>query len=55
MVGPAMLAVRYHEFGGRDVLRVEDVDPLAPAVDEVLVDVKAVGVNPCDALRRQGL
>lgn len=50
-----MLAVRYHEFGGRDVLRVEDVDPLSPAVDELLVEVEAVGVNPCDALRRQGL
>lgn len=50
-----MRAARYHEFGDPDVLAIEDVDPLEPRGDEVRIDVAAAGVNPCDALRREGL
>jgi NADPH:quinone reductase-like Zn-dependent oxidoreductase len=48
-------AARYHEFGGPEVLHVEEVEPLEPRADEVRVRVAAAGVNPCDALRREGL
>jgi NADPH2:quinone reductase len=50
-----MRAIRYHEFGDRSVLQVEEDDQLTPEADEVLIETKAIGVNPCDALRRQGL
>jgi NADPH2:quinone reductase len=50
-----MRVVRYHEFGGPDVLCLEETAPLDPRSDEVRVDVRACGVNPCDSLRREGL
>lgn len=50
-----MRAVRYHEFGDPTVMNVEDIEPLDPAPDEVRVAVEAAGINPCDALRREGL
>ena len=50
-----MRAVRYHEFGEPDVLQIEEVDRLDPEGDEVLLRTHAIGVNPCDALRREGL
>jgi NADPH:quinone reductase-like Zn-dependent oxidoreductase len=50
-----MRAIRYHEFGGPEVLAVESVPTLDPDPDEVRVRVVAAGVNPCDALRREGL
>jgi len=49
-----MRAVRVHETGGPEVLRVEEVpDPIA-APDELLVDVEAVGVNFIEIYQRQG-
>ena len=50
-----MRAIRYHEFGDRTVLQLEEPDRLTPGTDEVLIETRAIGVNPCDALRRQGL
>lgn len=50
-----MRAIRYHEFGDRNVLQLEEPERLTPGTDEVLIETKAIGVNPCDALRRQGL
>ncbi len=50
-----MRAVRYTEFGPPSVLNVENIDPLEPKPNEVRVSVDAAGVNPCDALRREGL
>ncbi|RXK47901.1 quinone oxidoreductase family protein [Halorientalis pallida] len=50
-----MRVARYHEFGAPDVIEVEEIEPLEPRSDEVRVSVEAAGVNPCDALRRQGL
>jgi NADPH:quinone reductase-like Zn-dependent oxidoreductase len=50
-----MRVARYHEFGPPNVIEIEDIEPLEPQDDEVRVSVEAAGVNPCDALRRQGL
>lgn len=49
-----MRAVRYHEHGRADVLEVDEVERPEPAVDEVLVDVRAASVNPVDVLLRAG-
>src|SRR5262249_20896817 len=53
--GNAMKAIRFHEFGGPEVLRYEDVAVPEPAVGEVLVRVFAAGVNPIDWKARAGL
>lgn len=49
-----MRAIRFHEHGGPEVLTVDDVEPPEPEPDEVLVDVRAVGVNPVDTYFREG-
>ncbi|MDT8914600.1 NADP-dependent oxidoreductase [Amycolatopsis sp. PS_44_ISF1] len=47
-------AVRYSEHGGIDVLRVADVPRPHPGPGEVLVEVKAAGINPGEAAIREG-
>ncbi|MEU6198735.1 NADP-dependent oxidoreductase [Streptomyces sp. NPDC047061] len=47
-------AVRYDEFGGIDVLRVDDVERPVPGDGQVLVRVKAAGINPSEAAIRTG-
>jgi NADPH2:quinone reductase len=47
-------AVRYDEFGDRDVLHVVDVPMPEPGPGEVLVAVRAAGVNPGEAAIRRG-
>jgi NADPH:quinone reductase-like Zn-dependent oxidoreductase len=47
-------AVRYNEFGGIDVLDVVEVDRPVPGPGEVLVQVKAAGINPGEAAIRTG-
>ncbi|MFE4462652.1 NADP-dependent oxidoreductase, partial [Nocardia tengchongensis] len=47
-------AVRYDEFGGIDVLRIDEVDRPVPAAGQVLVEVKAAGINPGEAALRTG-
>ena len=47
-------AVRYDEFGGIDVLRVEEVERPVPGDGQVLVRVKAAGINPSEAVIRTG-
>jgi len=49
-----MKAIRVHSFGGPDVLRFEDVDDPIPGPGEVIIDVRAVGVNPADTYARNG-
>lgn len=43
-----MKAIRASEFGGPDVLNLEDVPDLTPGAGEVVVRVHAAGVNPVD-------
>lgn len=47
-------AVRFNEYGGIDVLKVEDVALPEPAEGQVLVRVKAAGINPGEAGIRTG-
>lgn len=49
-----MKAVRIHQFGGADVLNVEEIERPVPASDEILVKVYASGVNPVDWVVREG-
>lgn len=49
-----MKAVRFHEFGGPEVLRLEEVPDPEPGDGDVLVRLAASGVNPTDASRRAG-
>ena len=49
-----MKAVRFHEHGGPEVLRYEEVPDPAPGPGQVLLRVLAAGVNYADASRRKG-
>src|SRR5246127_2934197 len=48
-------AVRFDEYGGIEVLKVVDVPRPAPDAGQVLVQVKAAGINPGEAKVREGL
>ena len=47
-------AIRFYEFGGPEVLKIEDVDIGDPAPDEVRVRHTAIGFNFLDAKVREG-
>ncbi len=49
-----MKAIRIHEFGNADVLKLEDIPVPTPAADEVLIKVYATSVNPIDWKMRNG-
>ena len=49
-----MKAIRVQEFGGPEVLRLEDVPEPRPGEGQVVVRVRAVGVNPVDTYIRSG-
>ncbi|HEV3409774.1 MAG TPA: NADP-dependent oxidoreductase [Chthoniobacterales bacterium] len=49
-----MKAVRYDTFGGPEVLKYEDAPRPSPRAGELLVRVRAAGVNPVDAKVRAG-
>ncbi len=48
-------AVRFNQYGDIDVLQVVDVERPAPGPGQVLVQVKAAGINPGEAAIRKGL
>jgi NADPH:quinone reductase-like Zn-dependent oxidoreductase len=48
-------AVRFDEYGDVDVLKVVDVPVPEPGAGQVLVQVKAAGINPGEAKIRAGL
>src|SRR5437762_6937224 len=50
-----MKAIRVHEFGGPAVLKLEEIADPTPGADEVLVRVRAAGVNPVDAYMHSGM
>jgi NADPH2:quinone reductase len=49
-----MRAIRVHEFGGPEVLRAEESPVPQLAAGQVLVRVKAAGVNPVETYMRSG-
>ena len=49
-----MRAIVVRQFGGPEVMHVEDVSALAPSPSQVLVRVRAAGVNPVDTYIRSG-
>ena len=49
-----MKAIRVHEFGSSDVLRVDDIPGLDVGDGQVLIRVHAAGVNPVDTYIRSG-
>jgi NADPH2:quinone reductase len=49
-----MKAIVVHEFGGPEVLKLEEIPTPKPAAGQVLVRVQAVGVNPYDTYMRAG-
>jgi len=49
-----MKAIRVHEFGAPQVMKLEDVPDPKPAAGQVVVRVHAAGVNPVDTYVRSG-
>ena len=49
-----MRAVRFHEYGEIDVLRVEEVARPEPGPGQVLVEVRAAGIQPGETMIRKG-
>lgn len=49
-----MKAIRVHQFGGPEVLKIENVPDLEPGPGQVLVKVDAAGVNPFETYQRTG-
>src|ERR1700746_1720383 len=47
-------AVQFDSYGGIDVLQVREVPRPVPGAGEVLVEVKAAGINPSEAVIRSG-
>ena len=52
--GITMKRIQYHQYGGPEVMRLEDFEPAPPGADEVLVRVRAAGANPMDFVIRAG-
>ena len=55
MAQDTMRAIRYHEHGAAEVLRLEQIPVPEPKEDEVLVRIQAAGVNPVDWKQRSGM
>jgi NADPH:quinone reductase len=49
-----MKAIVIHEFGGPEVLTLEEVPDPTPGREEVVVRLKAIGVNPVETYQRAG-
>ena len=46
--------VRFHEYGGPEQLRIEELDIGAPGSGEVRIRVEAIGLNRAEAMFRKG-
>ncbi len=49
-----MKAIRVHQFGGPEVLKLEELPDPQPGPEQVVIRVHAAGVNPVDAYIRTG-
>lgn len=49
-----MKAIRVHQFGGPEQLRLEEVANLRPGERQAVVEIRAAGVNPFDTYMRTG-
>jgi NADPH2:quinone reductase len=49
-----MKAIRIKEFGGPEVMKLEEVPDLKPGAGQAVVRMRAIGVNPVDAYMRAG-
>jgi NADPH:quinone reductase len=49
-----MKAIRVHQFGDPDVLKLEDLPDPTPGPGQVVLRVKAIGVNPVETYIRAG-
>ncbi len=49
-----MKAIQVHEFGGPEVLKLDEIPTPHPAAGQVLVRIHAAGVNPYDTYMRNG-
>lgn len=49
-----MKAIRVQQLGGPEVLELQDVEVPTPGPNQVVVQIRAVGVNPVDAYVRAG-
>ena len=50
-----MKAIRVHSFGSPEVMQIEEIPDSSPGPGQVVVSVKAAGVNPVDTYIRSGL
>lgn len=50
-----MKAIQVRQFGGPEVMKLEDVPDPKPGSTQILVRVKAAGVNPVDTYHRSGI
>jgi NADPH:quinone reductase len=49
-----MKAIRVHQFGGPEVLKLDEIPTPKPEAGQVLVRIHAAGVNPYDTYMRNG-
>jgi NADPH:quinone reductase len=50
-----MRAIRVHQYGGPEAMRLEELPTPAPGPGQVLVRIEAAGVNFIDVYQRTGL
>jgi NADPH:quinone reductase-like Zn-dependent oxidoreductase len=46
--------VRFHEVGGPEVLKIEEIDVAPPKKGEVQISIKAIGLNRAESMFRSG-
>ena len=50
-----MKAIQVHNFGGSEVMLLEEIPDLVPSNKQLKIQVKAIGVNPVDTYIRAGI